>query len=89
MGVLARPCYWQARSQNHKAFWEIFFGSPLEDVLKVITEIFKTFDPPKSPLKRGTSESIFPPFLRGASSDLDTTVDFTNILLAKLRFYKV
>ena len=48
-------------------------------------------DPPKSPLKRGTSDPV-PPFLRGARGDqpalIATAVDFSNILLVKYQTQK-
>jgi hypothetical protein len=40
----------------------------LEDVLKVLSQVAKQLDPPRSPLKRGTLSPV-PPFLRGARGD--------------------
>jgi hypothetical protein len=35
-----------------------------------IFRLYRSFDPPKSPLKRGTLSVPVPPFLRGARGDL-------------------
>ena len=37
-------------------------GLNLEDVLKVVADVSKTLDPPKSSLKRRTLRRLFPPF---------------------------
>lgn len=46
----------------------------------MVTEVSKTLDPPKSSEKLEDFEKVIPHFLRGARGDLDTSVDFSNIL---------
>ena len=47
--------------------WEVDLRMPK---ILGLSAVYPSLDPPKSPLKRGTLNTLVPPFLRGARGDL-------------------
>jgi hypothetical protein len=72
---------WLGRQEAAVIFWLAF-------VFYLLQRLTKQFDPPKSPLKRGTLSSV-PPFLRGARGNLQNHEQNHQQEVEFLKFYPI